>query len=115
MIHSHNFTLTTMSDKSVETLGVLETSFPFPSNNVDFSLVIRLHRRSSFITRNFSGGWEGGGGMKIGVLGEFRINTKETEEVEYRKVSFSGSVVTTFVAHCIFHVQTIAGKPATDL
>lgn len=37
------------------------------------------------------------------------------QEVEYREVSFSGSVSTTFVAHCIFRVRTIAGKPATDL
>ena len=60
VIHSHNFTVTTMSDRCVETLGieirfwsVLETSLPFPPNNVGYQ---RVEAKS----KCNSGGWISG-------------------------------------------------------
>ena len=83
-----------MSDKSVETLciesrfwSVLETSLPFPRNNVDFSFFIKLHRLQLLHNIEFFR-------REAGVTGELRLNANEIEEVEYRKVSFAGSVST---------------------
>ena len=99
-----------MSDKSVETLGVeirfwsvLETTLLLPRNNIDFSFVITLHRPQ--LRHNIEFFRRRGRGYQ-------RVKKQRRLNIE---VSFAGSVSATFVAHCSFHVRTIAGKPATDL
>ena len=92
--------LTTMDDKSVETLSnkieflsILVTFSPFPPKQCWFFYFFDCTDHSTYSTLNW-----GAGGIR-----ELTLEANKIEQMlKYRKASFPKSVSTTFVAHCSF-------------